>query len=103
MNICLFVPLGFLIPYCTRRGLIFTVFTGLLLSATIEAIQYYYCLGYCEFDDVFNNTVGSIIGFAYWKLLVWEECNYGPQLREYICDKVRAIRDKILLLKRRSK
>lgn len=56
LNILLFVPLGFLIG--GWKGLIF----GFLLSSGIEITQYYGRLGYCEIDDVMNNTIGSGIG-----------------------------------------
>lgn len=56
LNILLFVPLGFLIG--GWKGLVF----GFCLSCGIEAIQYIGRLGYCELDDVLNNTIGAGIG-----------------------------------------
>ena len=55
-NIALFVPLGFIIG--GRKGVI----TGFLFSCGIELVQYFTRLGYCELDDVLNNTFGTIIG-----------------------------------------
>lgn len=55
-NIALFVPLGFIIG--GRKG----VFIGFILSCGIEATQYFTRLGYCELDDVLNNTIGTVIG-----------------------------------------
>lgn len=57
-NILLFIPLGFLIG--GWRGLIF----GLILSCGVETVQYVLRLGFCELDDVLNNTIGSGIGAA---------------------------------------
>lgn len=55
-NIALFIPLGFIIS--GRKG----VAIGFILSCGIEATQYFTRLGYCEMDDVLNNTIGALIG-----------------------------------------
>ncbi len=55
-NILLFIPLGFLIG--GKRGII----AGALLSIGIELTQYIAVLGYCELDDMLNNTIGATIG-----------------------------------------
>lgn len=55
-NILLFIPLGFLIG--GKRGII----AGVLLSIGIELTQYIFRLGYCELDDMLNNTIGATIG-----------------------------------------
>lgn len=60
-NILLFVPLGFLIG--GKRGII----AGMLLSIGIELTQYIAVLGYCELDDVLNNTIGAAIGSLLFK------------------------------------
>ena len=60
-NILLFVPLGFLIG--GKRGII----AGVLLSIGIELTQYIAVLGYCELDDVLNNTIGAAIGALLYK------------------------------------
>lgn len=62
-NILLFVPLGLLIG--GWRGIII----GFCLSCGIEAVQYCFRLGYCELDDVLNNTIGTGIGVCL-KLLI---------------------------------
>ena len=62
-NILLFIPLGFLIG--GKRGII----AGVLLSIGIELTQYIFRLGYCELDDVLNNTIGTVLGVGVWKLL----------------------------------
>lgn len=55
-NILLFVSLGLLIG--GWKGLV----AGFLLSCGIELTQYCARLGYCELDDVLNNTIGSGVG-----------------------------------------
>ncbi len=73
LNIVLFVPLGFFIG-CWKG-----IFIGTFLSCGIEAAQYYFCLGYCELDDVLHNTIGTGIGILAWVavgtavLKKWEE------------------------------
>ena len=55
-NIALFIPLGFIIG--GRKG----VLIGFLLSCAIETIQFFMRIGYCEIDDVLNNTIGALTG-----------------------------------------
>lgn len=66
LNILLFVPLGFLLGDKGLKAILF----GLLLSAFIELIQYFLLLGYCEADDVLNNTIGAAVGVAIYKVLI---------------------------------
>ena len=66
MNVFLFIPFGFLIPFSSKRSFIQTLTIGLCLSVTIEALQYIFALGLCETDDVIHNTLGCIIGYWYW-------------------------------------
>ena len=61
LNILLFIPLGFLIG--GKRGIV----AGALLSIGIELTQYIFRLGYCELDDVLNNTIGAAIGALLYK------------------------------------
>lgn len=88
MNVLLFVPLGSIVG--GRKGII----TGLLLSCCIEITQYVFCLGYCEMDDVLNNTLGASLGVGIRSLLGvgsvalrrWEELPEfmrTPEVRPY--------------------
>lgn len=56
LNILLFMPLGAVLG--GRKGIII----GFVLSCCIELTQYIVCLGYCEMDDVLNNTLGASLG-----------------------------------------
>lgn len=69
LNILLFVPLGFLIGGC--KGIL----CGFLLSCGIELTQYCCRLGYCELDDILNNTIGAGIG-----------AGLNAMIRKSICD-----------------
>lgn len=88
LNILLFIPLGFLIG--GWKGLI----AGFILSVTIEIVQYISRLGYCELDDIFNNTIGTGIGAGLNELIrksvmvlrKWEdlpEFMRTPEVRPY--------------------
>lgn len=56
LNILLFIPLGLLIG--GWKGLKI----GFTLSAMIEATQYFGKIGYCELDDMLNNSIGAGVG-----------------------------------------
>lgn len=58
-NIVLFIPLGVLLPNRKRFLLI-----PILLSISIELLQLYTLRGLFEFDDIFDNTLGAVIGWA---------------------------------------
>ena len=65
LNILLFIPLGFLLGDKGWKAILY----GFLLSAFIELIQYIAVLGYCEADDVLNNTIGTAVGYLMATLL----------------------------------
>ena len=67
LNILLFIPLGFLSGVCFKNWKV--VLFGFLLSALIEFTQYVFFLGYCEADDVLNNTIGIAMGFGLYNVL----------------------------------
>ena len=75
LNILLFIPLGFLLGDKGWKAVLF----GFLLSVFIECAQYLFLLGYCEADDVLNNTIGCGFGILLcsWSDLMilkkWEE------------------------------
>lgn len=57
MNILLFIPIGFL--FGSKKGILISF----IFSSVIEIMQYSFMLGYSEFDDVINNTLGAFVGF----------------------------------------
>lgn len=71
LNILLFFPLGFL--FASWKGLLF----GVVLSVFIEIIQFAFALGYCELDDMLNNSIGviigSFIGYSLMGFKKWED------------------------------
>lgn len=67
INILLFIPLGFLLGISTNSWK--SIVYGFLLSTFIEISQYMFLLGYCQADDVLNNTIGNFVGIVVWKML----------------------------------
>lgn len=65
-NIVLFSPLGMLLPILQRwfRKVHRTVGFGFLFSMTIELGQRLTQRGLCELDDLFNNTLGVLLGYC---------------------------------------
>ena len=69
LNVCLFIPLGFLFGCSYGKGIFVKAITfGLILSCGIEIIQYLSKTGFAEFDDVFHNTIGCLIGYVVFKI-----------------------------------
>lgn len=71
LNILLFIPLGLLLG---RKQ---AIAIGLMLSAGIELTQFIFRLGYCELDDVLNNTIGAAIGSLLFK-------KFGKRIEQFI-------------------
>lgn len=95
LNILLFVPLGMIIG--GWKGLII----GFLLSGSLEVTQYFFRIGFCELDDILNNTIGTAIGVGikvlteYFVLKKWEDLPSAfriPEVRPYweVLDRNRA-------------
>lgn len=68
-NILVFVPLGILFPEAfnlrgKRFALPLTIGAGFFLSFVIELGQYTYAIGCTELDDLFNNTLGCVVGWS---------------------------------------
>lgn len=61
-NILLFVPLGAIIYKLFNHPRILLI--PVLLSVTIELIQYVTGIGLCEIDDVISNSLGGVIGYG---------------------------------------
>ena len=65
LNIALGVPVGFLLSFImNRRSWWKAALVGFLFSSVIELSQLVFKRGLCEFDDVFHNTLGCVIGYG---------------------------------------
>lgn len=61
-NILLFIPLGMILARIRPEWT--TVLIPVFISASIELFQYISGHGFCEFDDLFSNSLGGLIGFV---------------------------------------
>ena len=67
-NILMMIPIGALCPVLFKDHTILrTLATGVICSLLIEVLQYVSKRGYFEFDDILHNTVGVLIGLAFYK------------------------------------
>lgn len=69
VNILMFIPFGFLVSlkynhrnkHCFRIFM-YTTITSLLLSVTVETLQYLTNIGRADVDDIILNVLGGVIG-----------------------------------------
>jgi len=62
-NIAVFIPIGFLGSFLFRKSTyIKCMLCGVMLSVSIEFLQFVLKRGCCEFDDIISNSLGIIIG-----------------------------------------
>lgn len=66
LNVAMFVPLGILLPLLTRnyRKWYLVLAEGFGSSLLIEIVQYITARGLFDVDDLFNNTLGTMIGYG---------------------------------------
>lgn len=63
VNIVMFVPIGILCGLVVKRLLILkSSLYGIFLSTVIEILQLVLRRGYCEWDDLVSNFIGTAIG-----------------------------------------
>ena len=67
-NVLLFIPFGVVLRLLGINTLV-TLLIGFTFSCSIELLQYLLKLGLCELDDVFHNTLGTLIGLLIGKLV----------------------------------
>ena len=74
-NIIMFIPMGILLPGAFKRfrNPLVCILTCMILSCTIELVQYLFKLGFVELDDLVTNTLGGAIGWFIWGVL-WLIC-----------------------------
>jgi len=71
MNVIVFIPVGFLLGIAFKQITWWKVLLiGCSISITIEALQFLFMKGFSEVDDVMHNTVGCIMGYIIYSILV---------------------------------
>lgn len=71
MNVALGVPVGFLLSFIMNRRSWWKVgLVGFFFSSVIELSQLVFKRGLCEFDDVFHNTLGCVIGYGIGVMMI---------------------------------
>lgn len=79
-NILLFLPMGIILyEFLGKRNMFFYLFTGFLLSLTVETLQLTTHTGTFDVDDLIWNTTGTVLGFLIWK-----------KIRELLCSNQQA-------------
>lgn len=68
-NLLMLIPFGVMLSMIKNVKLKHIFIIALCFSAGIELTQYITGRGLMEFDDVFNNTVGAVIGYGFFRLL----------------------------------
>lgn len=73
LNIGMFVPLGILLPlgWDFWKKAYRTYLAGLVFTVIIELAQLVTGRGIFELDDIFNNLLGTMIGYGIYRLLYW--------------------------------
>ena len=71
LNILMFAPLGFWLPVGKKGFRTFwkPCLLGLGLTVVIECLQLFLSLGLFEVADIFNITLGTMIGFGFYKIV----------------------------------
>ncbi len=67
LNILMLMPVGFLLPMLVGKN---TILYGFLCCLSIECFQLVTRRGYFEVDDVLHNTLGVIVGYLLYLLLI---------------------------------
>lgn len=69
-NIMLFIPFGFFLPltFQNKRKLSKTVFISLIITFSVEFIQYFIGRS-SDIDDIIMNLLGAIIGYIIFKVI----------------------------------
>ena len=67
-NIILFIPIPFVLAWYFKMNRFLPIlFTGFLISLSIELLQYIFDVGVADIDDIILNTLGTFAGFFCYK------------------------------------
>jgi len=69
-NLAMLMPMGFMMPIIVKKDIRIVTATAFMFSLAIEITQYVTGRGLMEFDDLFHNTIGAVMGYALYKYIV---------------------------------
>lgn len=71
LNILMFVPIGFCFPFLSKsfQKVWYTYLAGFILTLLIETLQFLTGRGVFETDDLFNNFMGTAIGYGLYQIV----------------------------------
>jgi glycopeptide antibiotics resistance protein len=71
MNVMVFIPVGLLLGIAFKQVTWWkALLIGSSISISIESLQFWFMKGFSEVDDVMHNTVGCIMGYIIYSILV---------------------------------
>ena len=71
MNVMVFIPVGLLLGIAFKQMTWWKAFLiGCSISISIESLQFWFMKGFSEVDNVMHNTVGCIMGYIIYSILV---------------------------------
>ena len=75
LNIMLFIPFGYLAPYCIARfrtrPILRPTVAGFMLSFVIENLQLVFKRGFYDADDLLSNTIGALLGAVFYRIFAY--------------------------------
>lgn len=79
LNILLYIPLGYLLPFMFEKLKPWQVVAiAFMCSALTEVTQLICKIGWFEFDDMLNNTFGCVIGLLIYRSVIWRRIRRIP-------------------------
>lgn len=71
-NVVAFMPFGFCLPMISlkRRGFFSILFWSFGFSLTIETLQLLYQIGTFDVDDLLLNTIGGVLGYISYRIML---------------------------------
>ena len=80
MNVVAFIPVGVLLGFSFAKIRWWKVLLiGGGFSVMIETLQFVFRRGFAEFDDVFHNVLGCLIGYGLFSGIAWLVRRFAPR------------------------
>jgi len=84
MNVVAFIPVGFLFGCLCGRGKWWkALLLGSVISILIEILQFAFKRGMSEFDDLFHNVLGCLIGYGLYVGASWLISNLSRRMARH--------------------